>query len=46
MFKSGLRGLKDEIKKMSEHEKRIKQPDRVVDIVEEILDFNRQNQEG
>ena len=46
MFKSGLRGLKDEIEKMSEDEKRIKQPDRVVDIVEEILDFNRQNQEG
>ena len=37
--------LKDNIKTMSQNEKRIEQPDRVVDIVEEIPDFNKQNQE-
>ena len=30
---------------MSEDEKRIEQPDRVTDIVEENLEFNKQNQE-
>ena len=30
---------------MSEDEKRIEQPDRVIDIVEENLEFNKQNQE-
>ena len=46
MFKNELTDLRDEIKKTPEAEKRIEQPDRVVDIFEEILDFNRQNQEG
>ena len=46
MFKNELSDLRDEIKKTPEDEKRIEQPDRVVDIFEEILDFNRQNQEG
>ena len=46
MFKNELSDLRDEIKKNPEDEKRIEQPDRVVDIFEEILDFNRQNQEG
>ena len=46
MFKNELSDLRDEIKKTAEAEKRIEQPDRVVDIFEEILDFNRQNQEG
>ena len=46
MIKSGLSDLKDEVEKMSENEKRIEQPDRVVDIVEKILDFNNQNQKG
>ena len=32
--------LKDEIKKMSEDEKEIEQPDKTLKIVEEILDFN------
>ena len=32
--------LKDEIKKISEDEKEIEQPDRMLKIVEEILDFN------
>ena len=46
MFKNELSDLRDEIKKNPEDEKRIEQPDRVADIFEEILDFNRQNQEG
>ena len=46
MFKNELSDLRDEIKKTPEDEKRIEQPDGVVDIFEEILDFNRQNQEG
>ena len=46
MSKNELSDLRDEIKKTPEDEKRIEQPDRVVDIFEEILDFNRQNQEG
>ena len=32
--------LKDEIKKMSEDEKEIEQPDKTLKIVEEILDLN------
>ena len=43
--KSGLSDLKD-ITKMTENEKRIEQLDRVIAIVEEILEFNRQIQEG
>ena len=31
---------------MSENEKRIEQPDKIVDIVEKILDFNERYQEG
>ena len=45
MIKSGLTDLKDDIKRMPEDEKRIEQPDSVVDIVEEILRF-RQDQKG
>ena len=39
IIKSVLTDLKDSIKTMSENEKRIEQPDRVVDNVKEILDF-------
>ena len=46
VIKSGLPNLKNDIKKMSDDEIKIKQPDRVVDIVEEILEFNEQNPEG
>ena len=31
---------------MSEDEKKIEQPDKILKIVEEILEFNRQNQQG
>ena len=45
VIKSGLSDLKDEIKKMSEDEKEIEKPDKILKIVEEILDFNnKQNQ--
>ena len=36
--------LKDEIGKMSEDEKKIEKPDKILKIVEEILEFNKQNQ--
>ena len=32
--------------KMSEDEKEIEQPDKILKIVEEILEFNKQNQSG
>ena len=38
--------LKDEIKKMSEDEKEIEKPDKILKIVKEILDFNKEIQEG
>ena len=47
VIKSGLSDLKDEIKKMSEAAKEIEKPDKILKIVEEILDFNnKQNQIG
>ena len=45
-IKSGLRDLKEEIEDMSEEEKETKNPNKIVDIVEKILKFNIQNQEG
>ena len=35
--------LQDEIKKMSEDEKETEKPDKILEIVEEILIFNREN---
>ena len=47
VIKRGLSDLKDKIKKMSEDEKEIEKPDKILKIVEEILDFNnKQNQIG
>ena len=45
VIKSGLSDFKDEIEKMSEDETEIEKPYKIVDIVEKILEFNRQNQE-
>ena len=45
-IKSGLSDLKNEIERISEDEIKIKKPYGIVDIVEKILEFNRQNQEG
>ena len=36
--------LKFKIKEMSEDEKKIEEPDKILKIVEEILEFNRQQQ--
>ena len=46
VINSGLKDLKEEIKKMSEEEKNPEKPDKIAGIVEEILKFNKQNQEG
>ena len=43
---SGLKDLKEEIKNMSEKERKIEKPDKIVKTVEEILNFNKQKQEG
>ena len=43
---SRLENLKEEIKNMSKKEKKIKNPDAIVEIVEMILKFNKQNQQG
>ena len=40
---SGLIDSKDEIKKMSEDEIETEKPDKLLEIVEEILTFNREN---
>ena len=42
VIKSGLRDLKDEIEKMSEDEIEIEKPDKILKIVEDILEFNKQ----
>ena len=46
LINSGLKDLKEEIKKMSEAEKEIEDPELIVNIVEKILEFNKQNQQG
>ena len=47
IINSGLSDLKDEIKKMSEDEKKkFEQPDKVLKILNKIIDFNKQIQEG
>ena len=45
MINSGLKDLKEEIKKMSEAEIEIEDPISIVKIVEEIFNFNKQNQQ-
>ena len=46
LINSGLKDLKEEIEKMSEKEKEIEKPDKIVEIVEMIFKFNKQNQQG
>ena len=46
VIKSGLNDLKKEIENMGEEEKEIEKPNEIVNIVEEILEFNKQNQSG
>ena len=45
LINSGLKDLKEEIKKMSEVEIENEDPESIVEIVEKILKFNKQNQQ-
>ena len=44
MIKNGLRDLKEELEGMSEQEKETENPNEIVDIAKNILEFNRQQQ--
>ena len=44
LITSGLRDLKKEFEDISEEEKNIKNPNEIIDIVENILEFNRYQQ--
>ena len=44
MINSGLGDLKEEIEDMSEQEKETENPNEIVNLFENILDFNRQQQ--
>ena len=46
VIKSGLSQLKNEIIYISKEEKEIEKPNEIINIVEEILEFNKQNQQG
>ena len=46
IIKSGLSDLKNETEDVSEEEKEIEKPNEIIDIVKEILKFNKQNQQG
>ena len=46
LINCGLKDFKGEINKMSEQERKIENPDKIVEIVEKILKFNEQNQQG
>ena len=45
-IKARLSDLKNEIKEMSDDEIEIEKPDKIVDIFEKFLEFNKQNQKG
>ena len=42
VIKSGFSDLKNEIENMGEEEKEIEKPNKITDIVEETLEFNKQ----
>ena len=46
LTESGLREFKEEIEDRSKEEKEIEKPNEIVDIVENTLEFNRQQQGG
>ena len=46
MINSGLKDLKKEIEEMSKEKRENEKPDKIVEIVEEILKFNKQIQQG
>ena len=45
VINSGLKDWKEGIKEMSEKERKIEEPDKIVKIVEEVIKFNKQKQE-
>ena len=45
VIKSGLSNLKNAIKYISEEEKGTEKPNEIIDTVEDILEFNKQNQQ-
>ena len=45
VIKSGLSDLKNETENMDEKEKETEKPNEIIDVVEKILEFNKQNQE-
>ena len=45
LINCGLKYFKEEINKMSEQERKIETPDKIVEIAEKILKFNKQNQQ-
>ena len=46
LINSGLKDLKEEIKEMSEEERKIENTNKMVEIVKDILRFIKQKQEG
>ena len=46
VIKCGLSDLKNKIEEISDNEIEVEKPDKIVDIAEMILAFNRQNQDG
>ena len=46
LVRSGLSDLNDEIRRMSEDEIEIEEPDKMVDLIETIIELNKQDQEG
>ena len=46
VINSGLKDLEKEIKEMSKRKREIEKPIEIVEIVKEILNFNKQNQQG
>ena len=46
VINSRIQDLNKEIEKMSEDEKKIEKLDEILKIVEDILNFNKQNQQG
>ena len=46
VINSGLKDIKEEIKELSKEERENKNPDKIVEIVEDILRFIKQKQEG
>ena len=45
MIKTGLTNFRKEIEEMAEDEKKNEEPDKIVNIAEKILEFNKQSRE-